>query len=30
VDALPLTRDYMVESERAARFAYPSRTDEAA
>jgi cyclopropane-fatty-acyl-phospholipid synthase len=30
VDALPLTRDYMLDWERAARFAYRSRTDEAA
>jgi cyclopropane-fatty-acyl-phospholipid synthase len=30
LNALPLTRDYMLESERTARFAYPSRTDEAA
>jgi cyclopropane-fatty-acyl-phospholipid synthase len=30
VDALPLTRDYMLELERTARFAYSSRTGEAA
>ena len=30
LDALPLTRDYMLESERTGRFAYPSRTGEAA
>ena len=30
LDALPLTRDYMLELERAGRFAYPPRTGEAA
>jgi cyclopropane-fatty-acyl-phospholipid synthase len=30
LDSLPLTRDYMLESERTGRFAYPSRTGEAA
>jgi cyclopropane-fatty-acyl-phospholipid synthase len=30
LDTLPLTRDYMLESERTGRFAYPSRTGEAA
>jgi cyclopropane-fatty-acyl-phospholipid synthase len=30
LDALPLTRDYMLDSERTGRFAYPSRTGEAA
>jgi cyclopropane-fatty-acyl-phospholipid synthase len=29
-DSLSLTRDYMLESGRAGRFAYPSRTGEAA
>jgi cyclopropane-fatty-acyl-phospholipid synthase len=30
LDALPLTRDYMLDSERTARFDQPSRTEEAA
>jgi cyclopropane-fatty-acyl-phospholipid synthase len=30
LDALPLTRDYMLDSERTGRFAYRSRTGEAA
>jgi hypothetical protein len=30
LDSLPLKRDYMLESERIARFAYPSRAGEAA
>jgi hypothetical protein len=30
VDALPITRDYMLESEQASRFAVASRANEAA